>query len=64
MHVDAVGAAVDLRGPQENQVDQRLGQARIDDVHIDAAEGAQAGRREFLVVETLGHCLLLHRSAA
>src|SRR5216683_2905366 len=61
MHVDAVGAAVDLRGAQENEVDQCLGQARVRDVHVDTAQGTQAGHRKLLVVETLGHDVLLQR---
>jgi hypothetical protein len=55
MRVDAIGAAVDLRRAQEDQVDQLLGQARVDDVHVNTADRPHAGRRKLLVIETLRH---------
>ena len=42
MHVDAVGAAVDLRDPQIDQIDQVLWKAAFLKIDVDASEGLVA----------------------
>ncbi len=61
MQVDAIGAAVDLRDPQIDQIDQRAGQPRLRDVAVNATERLQASRGDLGVVQTLGHCGVLKK---
>ena len=55
MHVDAIGATVDLGGAQVNQIHQLPGQARLHDVAINAAERLYAGRSDGCVIQASGH---------
>jgi hypothetical protein len=61
VHVDAVGAAVDLRDAQIGEVDEGRGETRFRHVAMDTAERAQAFRRGRFIVETL-HVGFLQRS--
>src|ERR1700692_4116596 len=52
---DAIGATVDLRDAQINQIHQQPGQARLHNVAINTAERLYAGRGDGCVIQALGH---------
>ena len=53
MHVEAIGAFIDLRDSQIDQIDQHSGRAALHDVAVDAAQRLHACRCDLIVVETL-----------
>ena len=55
VHVEAIGAVVDLRDSQIDEVDQHSGKAALHDVAVDAAQRFHACRCDLVVVETLAH---------
>src|SRR3712207_1506816 len=55
MHVDAIGAPVDLGHAQEHEIDQARGEPRLADVSVDGAERLHPGRRGRIVVHPLRH---------
>ncbi|MNG19190.1 hypothetical protein D3C84_1033230 [compost metagenome] len=55
MHVDAKRAAVDLRDPQVNQIDQLGGQAALLQITVDVAEGLVTLWGGAGVVDSMSH---------
>jgi len=55
MHVEAIGAVVDLRYSQIDEVDQHRGKAALHHVAVDAAQRFHAGGCDLVVVETFAH---------
>ncbi|MNN97952.1 hypothetical protein D3C81_2172230 [compost metagenome] len=55
MHVDAVGATIDLRHPQEDEIDQGLGQPAVMQVSVYGAKGLVTVGRSLGVVEASAH---------
>src|SRR6202043_3819967 len=50
VHIDAIGATVDLRGAQINHIHQQPGQARLRNVAINTAERLYTGRGDGCVI--------------
>ena len=61
MHVDAVGAAVDLRDAQIDEIDQLFRQTAFLEDDIDATEGLVAFRGDLGVVDAIAHDETLSR---
>jgi hypothetical protein len=59
MHVDAIGAVVDLRDAQIDEFDKRPGQPALEDVPINAAQRFHAAGARGLIVHSLRHAGLL-----
>jgi hypothetical protein len=55
VHVDAEGAAIDLRNPQIDEIDQFLRQAAFLKRGVHAAEGLEALGRSLGVVDAVAH---------
>jgi hypothetical protein len=55
MHVNAIGAAIDLRDAKVDEVDQGLRQAALADVTVDGAERLYAGRCRNIAIDALSH---------
>ena len=58
MHVEAIGAVVDLRDTQIDKFNQLGGKAALHDVAIEAAKGFDAAWSDLVVVGAHGHCLV------
>ena len=56
MHVETIGAVVDLRDPQINKLHQFAGQTALHDLAIDTAERLGPIGSDLVVIEPLGHC--------